>query len=69
MHDSKLSQSLDKYLTTPPDDGLDFIEIEQDPDLTDSDMMEIIREKLSEGWRLEDYRWDQGVKKYLFEFK
>lgn len=58
MHDSRLI-----------DGAIEFLEIEQDPDLTDSDMMEIIREKLSEGWRLEDYYWDQGVKKYLFEFK
>ena len=48
---------------------LDFIEIDQDPDMTDSDMMEVIREKMSEGWRLEEYRLEAGIKKYLFEFK
>lgn len=39
---------------------MDFIEIDQDPDMTDSDMMEVIREKMSEGYRLEDYRWKRG---------
>lgn len=57
MHDSRLHSQFDS------------LEIEQDPDLTDSDMLEVIQEKLSEGWRLEVYYWEEGIKKYRFEFK
>ena len=46
---------------------MEYIEIEQDPELTDSDMMEIIREKVQDGWSLSDYRWDGGIKYYMFE--
>jgi len=60
---------LDKYLTTPPDDDTDtYREIEQDPDMSDSDMMEVIKEYLTTGWRLSEYKWDNGVKIWVFEF-
>ncbi len=47
---------------------MDYIEIEQDPDQSDSDFLEIIKEKLSEGWSLINYQWKEGVKIYTFEF-
>ncbi len=61
-------ESLDRYLTNPPDETDGFIQIEQDPDMTDSDMLLIIKEKLSEGWTLVDYMWKDGLKVYTFEF-
>jgi hypothetical protein len=44
-----------------------FIEIEQDPDQTDSDMIEIIKEKIGEGWSLVNYQWKDGLKIFTFE--
>lgn len=43
-----------------------YLEIEQD-DLTDSEMLDVIREKMADGWALGDYKYDQGVKTWVFE--
>lgn len=61
-------QSLDRYLTNSPDEKDGFIQIEQDPDMSDSDMLLIIKEKLGEGWRLSEYQWKEGLKYWVFEF-
>ncbi len=45
---------------------MEYLEIEQD-DLTDSEMLDVIREKMLEGWALGDYKYDQGVKTWVFE--
>ncbi len=47
---------------------MEYCEICQDPDLTDSEMMDIIREKLADGWRLSEYKYDCGIKIWVFEF-
>ncbi len=44
-----------------------FLEIQQDPDMTDSEMIEVIKEKIGEGWSLSEYKWQDGVKIWLFE--
>lgn len=46
---------------------MDYLEIEQDPELSDSDMMDIIREKVQDGWSLVNYYWADGIKFYMFE--
>lgn len=46
---------------------MEYIEIEQDPEMTDSDMMQIIREKVQDGWSLSEYMWKDGIKYYIFE--
>lgn len=45
---------------------MDYIEIEQD-DLTDSQMLDVIREKMADGWALADYKYDSGIKVWVFE--
>lgn len=47
---------------------MEYLEIEQDPDTTDSEMLEIIKEKIGEGWSLINYQWKEGIKVYTFEF-
>lgn len=46
---------------------MEYCEICQDPDLTDSDMMDIIREKVQDGFSLCNYKWEDGIKTYTFE--
>ena len=43
----------------------EYIEIDQE-ELTDSEMCAIFRDKLVEGWRLSDCKWD-GTKIWVFE--
>lgn len=45
---------------------MNYLEIEQD-DLTDSEMLDVIREKMLEGWALSEYKWCDGVKTWVFE--
>lgn len=45
---------------------MNYLEIEQD-DLTDSEMLDVIREKMLEGWALSEYKYDNGVRTWLFE--
>ena len=47
---------------------VEYKEIEQDPDVSDGEMMDIIREHLSDGWSLVEYKWDQGLKIWVFQF-
>lgn len=47
---------------------MEHIEIQQDPDMTDSEMMEVIKQKLADGWGLVEYQWKDGIKWWTFEF-
>lgn len=40
---------------------------EQTPDMTDSDMLEVIREKMYTGWIAVEYKYDCGIKYWTFE--
>lgn len=44
-----------------------FQEYEQDPDITDSAMMEVIRDYIALGWGLVEYKWSDGVKIWTFQ--
>lgn len=45
---------------------MDYLEIEQ-IDLTDSEMLDVIREKMADGWALSEYKWADGIKSWVFE--
>jgi len=43
-----------------------YREVHQDPDQSDSDMMEVITDHLNEGWELVEYKWTDGIKIWTF---
>lgn len=44
-----------------------FKEVHQDPDVSDSDFIDLIRDYLSDGWSLVEYKWEDGIKIWCFE--
>jgi hypothetical protein len=44
----------------------EYRQIIQDPDMSDSDMMEHIRHMLAGGYDLVEYKWDGGLKHWVF---
>ena len=44
----------------------EYQEVEQDPEQSDSDMMEVITDHLNDGWELVEYRWAEGIKTWVF---
>jgi len=45
---------------------MEYLEVEQD-DLTDSQMLDVIREKMMDEWACVGYKYDDGIKTFLFE--
>ena len=58
---SELTQSEPFILKTT-----EYQEVQQDPDQSDSDMMEVITDHLNDGWELVEYKWTDGIKVWTF---
>lgn len=49
-----------------PQKVVEYRQILQDPDMTDSQMMEHIKHMLAAGYSLEEYKWEAGIKHFVF---